>query len=58
MLLLVAYLFTALPQLLPRAALDFTCKLGDQQVRLVADSSWLTRHGCNLLEQNHSKVWC
>jgi hypothetical protein len=35
MLLLVAYLFTALPQLLPRAALDFSCKLGDQQVWLL-----------------------
>lgn len=33
MLLLVTYLFTALPQLLPRATLDFSCKLGDQQVR-------------------------
>lgn len=32
MLLLVTYLFTALPQLLPRATLDFSCKLGDQQV--------------------------
>lgn len=32
MLLLVCYLFTALPQLLPRATLDFSCKLGDQQV--------------------------
>lgn len=31
-LLLVCYLFTALPQLLPRATLDFSCKLGDQQV--------------------------
>lgn len=37
MLLLVAYLFTALPQLLPRAALDFICKLGDQQAWLIAD---------------------
>lgn len=33
MLLLVTYLFTALPQLLPRATLEFTCKLGEQQVR-------------------------
>jgi hypothetical protein len=33
MLLLVCYLFTALPQLLPRATLDFSCKLGDRQVR-------------------------
>lgn len=32
MLLFVTYLFTALPQLLPRATLDFSCKLGDQQV--------------------------
>jgi hypothetical protein len=31
-MLLVTYLFTALPQLLPRATLDFSCKLGDQQV--------------------------
>lgn len=31
--LLATYLFTALPQFLPRATLDFTCKLGDQQVR-------------------------
>jgi hypothetical protein len=32
MLLFVTYLFTALPQLLPRATLDFKCKLGEHQV--------------------------
>lgn len=32
MLLLVVYLFTALPQLLPRATLDFKCRLGESQV--------------------------
>jgi hypothetical protein len=32
MLLLVTYLFTALPQLLPRATLEFECGLGDKQV--------------------------
>jgi hypothetical protein len=32
MLLLVTYLFTALPQLLPCATLEFHCKLGEEQV--------------------------
>eukprot|EP00878_Enallax_costatus_P022301 GHUV01023648.1.p1 GENE.GHUV01023648.1~~GHUV01023648.1.p1 ORF type:complete len:120 (-),score=16.96 GHUV01023648.1:736-1095(-) len=32
LLMLVTYLFTALPQLLPRATLEFTCKLAEQQV--------------------------
>lgn len=36
MLLLVTYLFTALPQLLPRATLEFGCGLGDRQVGLLA----------------------
>eukprot|EP00775_Hariotina_reticulata_P012144 gene12144-12282_t len=35
MLLLVTYLFTALPQLLPCATLDFHCKLGEEQVKEV-----------------------
>lgn len=34
MLLLVTYLFTALPQLLPQATLEFECGLGDKQVNL------------------------
>lgn len=32
MLLLAAYLFAALPQLLPRATLDFSARLGETQV--------------------------
>lgn len=39
MLLLVTYLFTALPQLLPRATLEFGCGLGDEQVGILAQCS-------------------
>ncbi|KAF8055917.1 CFAP47 [Scenedesmus sp. PABB004] len=35
MVLLLTFLFGALPQLLPRASLDFACTLGQQQVREV-----------------------
>lgn len=42
MLMLVTYLFTALPQLLPRATLDFTCKLAEQQVRCHCHGTWVT----------------
>jgi hypothetical protein len=41
MLLFVTYLFTALPQLLPRATLDFKCKLGEHQVRTTAQQPLL-----------------
>ncbi|KAF6261116.1 hypothetical protein COO60DRAFT_1637017 [Scenedesmus sp. NREL 46B-D3] len=40
MLLLVTYLFTALPQLLPRATLDFKCKLGSTRCPSTAPAVW------------------
>ena len=47
MTLLAAYLFTTLPQLLPRAMIEFECKLGEQQVQL----QWKVAHCAPVLHQ-------